>query len=193
MNAVTILVVLACIGFSSAYLERCTTGADCAEGQCCLFGKLCAPKLPRYSTCYLTGKHGCGCVEGTSCQVTFSHTLFGKTFTLRQCMNDKVGEEKNVRRSIIRTCSVDSVAADCGPGRCCLGGKYCAPLIPKYVPCNLEDSHKCPCAKGLECRVTKSLTIPAILGITDSITLSLRQCMPKDESVVIEEVEMTEE
>ena len=55
-----------------------------------------------------------------------------------------------------------------------------------------QHSHKCPCAQGLECKVTKELTIPAIPGITDSITLSLRQCMPPDENVEIEKVEMTE-
>ena len=58
---------------------------------------------------------------------------------------------------------------------------------------HLQDSHKCPCADGLECRVTKQLTIPAILGITESITVSFKQCMPVEENVEVEEVELTEE
>ena len=58
---------------------------------------------------------------------------------------------------------------------------------------HLQDSHKCPCADGLECKVTKQLTIPGILGITESITLSLKQCMPVEENVEVEEVELTEE
>ncbi|CAB3980257.1 Hypothetical predicted protein [Paramuricea clavata] len=197
MNAVTVLVILATVGFSSAFLfDRCTNEADCVADKCCLGGKICSPKLPVHATCYLTNIHRCGCVSGSSCQVTFNYTVFGKTFYLRQCKRDDVPAENNdfekVRRLLVRKCSTDSVAQDCGPGRCCLGGKYCAPLIPKYVPCNLEDSHKCPCASGLECRVTKQLTIPGIPGLTESITLSFKQCMPVEESSEVEDVELTE-
>ena len=34
--------------------DRCTTDEDCEVDKCCLFGKLCSPKLPVGATCYLT-------------------------------------------------------------------------------------------------------------------------------------------
>ena len=52
----------------------------------------------------------------------------------------------------------------------------------------LQESHKCPCAEGLECKVTQELTTPGT-----SITLGfIKQCMPPDEDVEIKKFEMTE-
>ena len=40
--------------FLAFMLQKCSTEADCGKERCCLLGKYCSPKLPKYSTCFLT-------------------------------------------------------------------------------------------------------------------------------------------
>ncbi|XP_020600472.1 uncharacterized protein LOC110039677 isoform X2 [Orbicella faveolata] len=68
--------------------KRCAHDTDCGENQCCLLNKRCAPKLPKYFTCYLTHLHKCGCADGLVCTETASFTVpfTGIKIPLRQCI-----------------------------------------------------------------------------------------------------------
>ncbi|XP_028398286.1 uncharacterized protein LOC114521912 [Dendronephthya gigantea] len=166
MNSFSIIVLLSAICFASAESDNCMGG--------------CAP--------------------GYSCRVLFTATIMDHTYIYRKCVEDGetvVTQEllkpssnspaENFRRTIIRTCTPETVAEDCGKKRCCLGGKYCSPFLLKYIPCNLKNAHKCECADGLVCKDTYSFKIPVI-----GITLTLKQCMEPEENTDVKEVEMTE-
>ncbi|EDO46904.1 predicted protein [Nematostella vectensis] len=81
------------------------------------------------------------------------------------------------RRAFFEKCSSE---ADCGEGRCCLLNKRCFPKLPKYSICMFEEKHGCGCQEGLECKVTKTISIK------DQPVFTVRQCMPVDEEVTVE-------
>ncbi|XP_031568699.1 uncharacterized protein LOC116303314 [Actinia tenebrosa] len=165
-------------------VNRCSAESDCGANKCCLFNKVCSPKLPKYSTCHLTSLTNCGCADGLECRVTKEFEVLGQKVQLRQCMT--IGEQSVVekieneelkelsqtrkRRFLIDTCASES---DCGDGRCCLFDKICAKKIPQDMTCYLQHKHKCGCADGLECRVTTTIVLPI-----SGTRIPIRQCVP---------------
>ena len=139
------------------------------------------------------------CASGYSCQVIFTAKMLDRLYKYYECVQDgKVlapqellssdnDPSENFRRYIIRSCTPETVAADCGKERCCLGGKFCSPYLFKYAPCNLKNVHKCECREGLTCKSTYDLKIPFI-----GITLNIKQCMEPENNDEVKEGEMIE-
>ncbi|EDO26161.1 predicted protein [Nematostella vectensis] len=167
-------------------INRCSSEAECGPNKCCLFNRICSPKLPQYSTCHLSGITQCSCADGLECRVTKEFTVLGQKLSLRQCMPiaqkrevEQIEDEDlkemmrqqddNDKRFLIDRCTSES---DCGQNRCCVFNKICMKKIPKDMTCYLTSKHKCGCQDGLECRVTTSITIP-ILGSK----IPIRQCV----------------
>ncbi|XP_031568696.1 uncharacterized protein LOC116303311 [Actinia tenebrosa] len=71
-------------------LDRCTKETDCGDNRCCLFGRICAKKIPEGMTCYLTNRHKCGCQDGLVCKVTATITIpiIGSKIPIRQCVRE---------------------------------------------------------------------------------------------------------
>ncbi|KAK3730529.1 hypothetical protein QZH41_017238 [Actinostola sp. cb2023] len=167
----------------SCLSQSCSSEADCGANKCCLFNKICSPKLPKYSTCLLKSVTRCGCADGLACRVTKEFSILGQKIKLRQCMetgeeirveqlNDEdVDEPKETRekRFLFDKCTSE---IDCGDNKCCLFQRYCAPKLPELSTCYLTNKHNCGCAHGLECRVTTTITIPII-----GTKIPIRQCV----------------
>lgn len=193
MNAFILLLVFVTVSAANEIgqhrrflsIKQCSEEEDCGKDKCCLFGKVCSPRLPKYSTCFLTDVHKCGCKDGLACRVTKEFTILGQEIKIRQCMpiEDKIAVEKveeeemkemaegdNEKRFLFNRCKS---GAGCGDDKCCLFGRLCAPKLPKDATCYLRSAHKCGCSRGLECQVTTHITIPII-----GVKIPLRQCVP---------------
>ncbi|XP_031559350.1 uncharacterized protein LOC116295612 [Actinia tenebrosa] len=193
----SVFLVLCFIGATLAF-EECSSGSECGKDRCCLFNKVCFPKLPKYAPCNTKSAQKCGCKDGLSCKVTRELTIAGNLIQIKQCMpaNEDIKVEKLTNQDVQETLQPGSTnpapnpagrfypgkkcqnASDCfWPNTCCLFESRCGFKLPKYFTCYFTSKHKCDCMNGYVCKTTTTVMLPVV-----GTPFPIKQCVPTSDA-----------